>query len=645
MKHSCKGRKRQTLNGRSSASHGRGRPLRPVVLTLLVLASVAPAAVAQPAATGEAETTEVPATAPEAGPKVPASMRSPRAVLTEFLQRIRADQKKEAAELLDLSALNAATSESRGPDLAYKLYAAMQRLVRLPASEEGDIDDLFTALTNNEAALTLVPNSDSYAEPWKLSEWTEQTDPQAAQIVIAQNPETKVWKFSQQTVAAIDSLYESLETKEVIAKPTGGDEPTETFGILLRNAFPQSLRTTYFLLPTYQWLLLLALAPLGRFAEKLSRQVLTAIADTVLRRYDPEFFSSTDTSRRVWRPMGRLANAAVWVIGAYLIELPVHVTDVLLVVLLFVAIVMAILAVFRIIDLVSDYFVRRAKRSQRKFDDLLVPLAASTIKIVAALFGVLATVAAFNSELPSALLGGLGIGGIAIALASQETLSNFIGSITVLFDRPFEVGDWVKVDGVEGEIESLGFRSTRIRTGMNSQVTLPNSKLASSSVDNWGRRKYRRYLNKLGLEYGTSPERIEAFCEGIREIIRRQPHTRKDFYAANFNDFGASSLDIIVVVFFEVPDWATELRERHRLLADILRLAEELGIGFAFPTQTVHLQREVDTAAPPDLPNEDPEITGARAGAKIAGELPNYQDRPGKVKFPGPTPLGSRPPG
>ncbi|MEO0717053.1 MAG: mechanosensitive ion channel domain-containing protein, partial [Planctomycetota bacterium] len=255
------------------------------------------------------------------------------------------------------------------------------------------------------------------------------------------------------------------------------------------------------------------------------------------------------------------------------------------------------------------------------------------------LAGVLATITALSGTLPSTLIGGLGIGGIAIALASQETLSNFIGSLTLLFDRPFGVGDWIKVDAIEGEVESLGFRSTRIRTGPNSQVTLPNSKLVATSVDNLGRRKYRRYLNKLGLEYGTPPERIEAFCEGIRELIRRHPHTRKDFYAAYFNDFGPSSLDVIVVVFFEAPDWVTELRERHRLLADILRLAEEVGVSFAFPTQTVHLHRETDGTELPDLEADQPDLAGAKAAAEIAGELPNYQDRPGRVKFPGPTPI------
>ncbi|MEM8866167.1 MAG: mechanosensitive ion channel domain-containing protein, partial [Planctomycetota bacterium] len=300
-----------------------------------------------------------------------------------------------------------------------------------------------------------------------------------------------------------------------------------------------------------------------------------------------------------------------------------------------VMLVAGVYAVFAVIDLLANYFSQRAKRTNRKFDDLIVPVAAATARAVVILTAVLLAVVAFGKDIPATLLGGLGLGGIAIALASQETLSNFFGSITVLFDRPFEVGDWVLIDGIEGEIVTVGFRSTRIRTALNSEVTMPNNKLATAAIDNWGRRRYRRYLTRLGVEYHTTPEQIEAFCEGIRELIRRQPHTRKDFYAAYFNDYGASALEILLVVYFEVPDWPTELRERHRLLADILRLAKKLGIGFAFPTQTVHLHRGEPAGAPPEI--LDPDHTGQAEAAQIAGELLNYQDRPGPVKFTGPT--------
>lgn len=610
-----------------------------------------------------APTSDAPAAeTPPPKPEIPESMRSPRAVLEAFVARMKEDQKKEAAKLLDLSGFAAIAADSRGPGLAFKLYELIPAVGTPPTlgSESsqrsgGDASDLALQGWGREVFklrldYSSVPTDPDRAEPYPLSEWLTRDTPAAEQIVIARDEQGR-WRFDAETVAKIDGLYEDAqqridelaEEKANRVRPVGSeepDEPTATFGVWLQKLFPPAWRKTHFLLPSYQWLLLGLLAPIGRLAEKLSRWLLTWLGDLVLGRVDPEFSEANETTAKVWRPVGRLAAASVWVVGAYLIELPSAVTNVLLTLLMGVAIVAVVLALFRVLDLIADYLSRRAKRRNRKFDDLIVPLLNTTAKVVVVLLSILWAVAVFNDQLPSTLIGGLGIGGIAIALASQETLSNFFGSLTLLFDRPFEVGDWVHIEGVEGEVERLGFRSTRIRTGLNSQVTVPNSKLAGANVDNLGRRKYRRYLSKLGLEYGTPPERIDAFCEGIVELIRRHPHTRKDFYAARFNDFGASSLDVLVVCYFEVGDWATELRERHRLLSDILRLAESVGVSFAFPTQTLHLHRGEDDPKPlppPEIDAEQPKRAGAKAAADIAGELPNYQDRPGKVKFPGPT--------
>lgn len=628
----------------------RRRPRSVHALALLVLVAPALAVRADVAAplTGEPKPAET--AAPPAAPEVPAEMRTPQAALEAFLKRMQADQKPSAAELLDLSKLSALARESRGPDLAYKLYRLIPALGDPPTlGGESDINPWFPAQEAHSAELDFskAESNPDYDQAWALNGWLRHPTPEANQITIARDGDNR-WRFSAETVAVIDPLYEKFEKRidqlaeqrasetAATGAPADDAEPTQTLGVWIRKQFPQSWRTTHFLLPTYQWLLIAALLPLGWLANRLTRVALTRIGDIVLHRIDPDFIEEHQTTAGVWLPVGRLVNAAVWVLGARLIELPPTLTSLLLTALVIVTILAAVLALFRVLDLIADYFARRAKRSGRRFDDLFIPLASSTAKIAVGAAGVIATIAAFSDRLPSTLLGGLGIGGIAIALASQETLSNFLGSITLLFDRPFEVGDYVKIDTVEGSVESLGFRSTRIRTGLDSQVTLPNSKLASSSIDNLGRRKYRRYLTLLGVEHGTTPERIDAFCEGIRELIRRHPHTRKDFYTAYLHNFGANSLDIQLLVFFETPDYATELRERHRLLTDILRLATDLGVSFAFPTQTLYLQKG-EKSDFPDLGDDSPDLSGARVAAKIAGELPNYQDRPGPVKFPGAT--------
>ncbi|MCA9794609.1 MAG: mechanosensitive ion channel, partial [Candidatus Eremiobacteraeota bacterium] len=204
------------------------------------------------------------------------------------------------------------------------------------------------------------------------------------------------------------------------------------------------------------------------------------------------------------------------------------------------------------------------------------------------------------------------------------------GSLTVLLDRPFSVGDWVVVDGVEGVVEDVGFRSTRIRTFYDSVISLPNSRLITAHVDNYGARTYRRYTTKLNLLYSTSPDRLEAFCEGIRELGRVHPSTRKDSFQVWVNDMSEYSLQVLVYVFWKCPDWESELRERHRFLVDVHRLARSLEVEFAYPTSKVHLDREGPELGSPELTRESEESAHQQGrelvGALTAASLPESAD-------------------
>jgi MscS family membrane protein len=270
-------------------------------------------------------------------------------------------------------------------------------------------------------------------------------------------------------------------------------------------------------------------------------------------------------------------------------------------------------ALYRLVDLLAAHFKALAARTESRVDDILIPLIRRAVKIVVLVFMVLFVAQNLNVDITS-LLAGLGIGGIAFALAAKDTVENLFGSVTVLVDRPFQVGDWVVIGDHEGTVEEIGFRSMRLRTFYNSRITIPNSLLVKSAVDNLGERRYRRVKCMIGVQYDTSPEKVEAFCEGIRELIRRHPYTRKDYYMVYFNAFADSSLNILLYAFHETPDWATELRERHRLFVDIVRLAGRLGVEFAFPTRTLHL-----ASAPPGFAGaSSPAVRGA--GDQLTGE-------------------------
>jgi MscS family membrane protein len=238
----------------------------------------------------------------------------------------------------------------------------------------------------------------------------------------------------------------------------------------------------------------------------------------------------------------------------------------------------------------------------------------------------------------TSLLAGLGLGGLAFALAAKDLLGNFFGSVTVLLDRPFSIGDWVVIGDIEGTVEQVGFRSTRVRTFYNSLVTMPNSILTTTKIDNMGARRFRRMKQILSVTYDTSPEKIEAFCEGIRKIIQLHPYMRKDYYQVYFNEYGAASLNVLVYVFWATPDWSMELRERHRFLLDILRLAKQLDVEFAFPTQTLYLKQgdTAQTAAGPFKPGmscEDALERGRQEAESIVSQTLG-RDIPGPVEFP-----------
>jgi len=154
-----------------------------------------------------------------------------------------------------------------------------------------------------------------------------------------------------------------------------------------------------------------------------------------------------------------------------------------------------------------------------------------------------------------------------------------------------------------------------------------------------GQRRYRRIKETLGVQYDATPEQIDAFCEGIRELIRRHPYTRKDYYHVYLNSFGDSALNVLLYCFVECPDWAIELREKHRLFNDIVRLAQRLGVSFAFPTQTVHLYQGQPVPGEPDQVAAEPLQAGQLQAAEIAGPLQSRSERPGSVEFRGPTDL------
>ena len=210
-------------------------------------------------------------------------------------------------------------------------------------------------------------------------------------------------------------------------------------------------------------------------------------------------------------------------------------------------------------------------------DGQLIRLVVRLITVIVVVF-ILVT-GADRLGLPAySVVAGLGVGGLAFALAAQQTLANLIGSLIIMFEKPFVTGNKIAVKGIEGKVESVGFRSTRIRTSQHSVVTIPSSDLVNSTIDNLDRRSYRHIQTHLRLPTDMPSVKLDTFLAGIRDLLKAHPHTVKPDIRVELHDFDAGNLDILVGFNLEVPDGATEAELRHEILRGILGLAEEDGV-------------------------------------------------------------------
>lgn len=218
-----------------------------------------------------------------------------------------------------------------------------------------------------------------------------------------------------------------------------------------------------------------------------------------------------------------------------------------------------------------------------------MPWIKKSLMTVFIVLGVLLTIQSLGYDV-KAILTGLGIGGLAFALAAQDTLANIFGAIVVAVDQPFRLGEVVKIQGNVGGVEDVGLRSTRIRLIDGSLMVIPNKIVAGETITNLSRFVRRRFEQVISLTYDTSPEQMDALVEEIRGIITSQPEVNAPGVMVFFRDLSASSLDIWVVYDCPDPDFQKAMRCKQRINGMIMRAVEARGLSFAFPTQTVHLE-------------------------------------------------------
>ena len=244
----------------------------------------------------------------------------------------------------------------------------------------------------------------------------------------------------------------------------------------------------------------------------------------------------------------------------------------------------------KLVQVIMHIYAEFTERTHGKLDDQLVPILNNFLIGIVIFVGVLKMLTLFGID-ATTVIAGASIGGLAVALASQDTVKNLIGTFMIFLDKPFHIGDWIEAGEVVGSVEEVGFRSSRIRAVDTSIYQIPNSKLSEIVINNKGLRLYRRYNTKLGLRYDTPPELIEAFVKGLRELIIAHPETRSESYNVEFTGFGDSALLIMINVYFKSLEWGVEQSSKHRLHIAIVKLAKDLGVDFAFPSSSLIIEQ------------------------------------------------------
>jgi len=250
---------------------------------------------------------------------------------------------------------------------------------------------------------------------------------------------------------------------------------------------------------------------------------------------------------------------------------------------------------YYLVEVPSSWLHSQTEKTESKFDDMLVPVVRKSLRVTVVLFALVSIAQSLSDKPVSALLAGLGLGGLAFALAAQDTIKNLFGSLVIFTDKPFGLGDRINYDGHDGVIEEVGLRSTRLRRLDGHQVTIPNGELANKSIHNIAKRPFIRRIFTLGVTYDTTPEKVSRAKEILEDVLK--DHEGMDpkgemLPRVYFSDFSSSSLDFKCMYWYHPAAYWDYMKFSEWVNLEILRRFNEEGIEFAFPTQTIHLAKE-----------------------------------------------------
>lgn len=330
------------------------------------------------------------------------------------------------------------------------------------------------------------------------------------------------------------------------------------------------------------------------FAAVVLRRLVLMVVFAFLQKLASRTTSQFDD--RILAALRGPASGAVLVVGVFLsltiLELPAELDRVVLLAFKAGVLVVVFWAFMRAIDVVADVLTEVAKEKDLGIATF-APLLKKTARFFFMVIGVILIIQNLGYSVGS-LLAGLGIGGLAVALAAQDSIANFFGSVVVATDRPMRVGDVITIGSHTGTVEEVGLRSTRLRTREKTLVTIPNKMMANEVIENFSAISRRRVQMTLGVTYEATADQMEAVLSDLRKVLREDESIdQNEMQVVHFNAFGASSLDILVIFYAKTGDYVESLEVREKISLKLMRTVLARGLSFAFPTQTLYLEGEI----------------------------------------------------
>lgn len=351
------------------------------------------------------------------------------------------------------------------------------------------------------------------------------------------------------------------------------------------------LQNQWILIANWKWLALVCTTFLILFLNKFSRIVIFRIKKS-FHFSDPRSFIAYFVQQDIEKGLSWIFASIVGLVIVENLELTTKLEHYLIILLKVTALLHLLRLAYFAAEASGLLIQNFAMKSSSPISDQISPLATKTLKVLVIIIGSLMILQNLGAEV-TPILAGLGLGGMALAFAAQDTVANVFGTVTILLDTPFKIGDHVKIAEVEGKVEEVGFRSTRIRTFSNTLVTLSNSFVAKEKIENFNeRRGLCRFRHILGFSYASTPESIELFCQHLHEALQQESTVEKDKTVIQVHAFADSSINILVNFHFMADEIQTETAQTQRFLLGIYKVAASCKLDFAFPTRTIILENK-----------------------------------------------------